>query len=476
VSLRKRIKHLRGPFAGGAGYWRNAISALIRSLAVFIPAFAFARIIPTTYGDLAFNGWATAIQFASYVSILEFGISAITSKYIAEGKANLDSNDLKTTYIAAKQSARWFGVGGVAIAVAGVVLIPFVIRGMPTNILRTSQVVTAIIACSSVVSLATSSAPGVLVGLQRTEILAIIGVITRCLAVAFAGLAIHLTAPLAVVAALYSSTIVLGAVATERIAHKHVDQLSALFLDSSPSGPALKYRSGVASHAESETAALRIAASGRRRDILSACRSMSSWTAGSVLVGGLDLVIVGWFDSKKVGPYSSGLLFATGLAAVCSGIMNPLLPRFAGLSANGSFRQLRSELKRFTIVLFAALVAIGIVFQIAARPFLQFYQGENLGRFSATYAVVIVWATCVRQTGAPFAYALIATGDQRLVTLSPLAEGLVNLVASVVLASRYGAVGVAYGTLIGSVVSVALHAFYNYPRTVIFRERNAHAS
>ena len=51
--------------------------------------------------------------------------------------------------------------------------------------------------------------------------------------------------------------------------------------------------------------------------------------------------------------------------------------------------------------------------------------------------------------------------------MSPLAEGITNLVASLVGAYLFGAIGVAVGTLLGAFVSVGLHLFYNMPRTAL---------
>jgi phosphotransferase system glucose/maltose/N-acetylglucosamine-specific IIC component len=65
----------------------------------------------------------------------------------------------------------------------------------------------------------------------------------------------------------------------------------------------------------------------------------------------------------------------------------------------------------------------------------------------------------------PYSTLLLGTGQQSKVIASPLAEGITNLIASVVGAYFLGAIGVAIGTLIGSFVSVGLHWFYNMPRT-----------
>ena len=52
---------------------------------------------------------------------------------------------------------------------------------------------------------------------------------------------------------------------------------------------------------------------------------------------------------------------------------------------------------------------------------------------------------------------VVAMGKQRLATLSPVTEAIVNFVLSIFLARHMGALGVALGTLIASFVGVGCH-------------------
>lgn len=83
--------------------------------------------------------------------------------------------------------------------------------------------------------------------------------------------------------------------------------------------------------------------------------------------------------------------------------------------------------------------------------------------------MVLVIAKIIRLVGSPYSVAVLGTGQQKIVVISPLIEGSVNLTCSVILGMRMGALGVALGTLIGSVVGRASVAFVFISRTTQIR-------
>jgi Na+-driven multidrug efflux pump len=60
---------------------------------------------------------------------------------------------------------------------------------------------------------------------------------------------------------------------------------------------------------------------------------------------------------------------------------------------------------------------------------------------------------------------VIGLGKQKLATVSPVVEAIVNLAASILLARRYGAIGIAWGTLIGAFVGFVVHLCYSMSLT-----------
>jgi O-antigen/teichoic acid export membrane protein len=88
---------------------------------------------------------------------------------------------------------------------------------------------------------------------------------------------------------------------------------------------------------------------------------------------------------------------------------------------------------------------------------LRVWVGPEYALHTIRYLQILVFANIVRNLCVPYATMVSATGRQGAATAAAVSEALVNLSSSIYLASRFGAVGVALGTVLGSFVSVALH-------------------
>jgi O-antigen/teichoic acid export membrane protein len=88
---------------------------------------------------------------------------------------------------------------------------------------------------------------------------------------------------------------------------------------------------------------------------------------------------------------------------------------------------------------------------------------------------MLVFANIVRSLCAPYATMLVATESQRVAIAGATAEAVVNVGSSIYLARHLGAIGVAYGTVLGSFVSVFMHfalsMHYAYPKLSVSRTR-----
>ena len=199
-----------------------------------------------------------------------------------------------------------------------------------------------------------------------------------------------------------------------------------------------------------------------KKQVVQHTAAAAVWTLSSAFISNLDIPLVGRFAPTAIGEYS--VCLAAGLlgAGLHVALLSPIVPRVA--SFGNRFDEVAawtlSAAKRTNLAMgiWAAALIIGA---FVAEPLLHFADRQRFIHI----IVLLSSAQLCRMLGGPYASALLGTGEHRQVFLSPILEALANVVASVMLGMRYGAVGVAGGTLIGAVVSLLLHLLYNMKRT-----------
>jgi O-antigen/teichoic acid export membrane protein len=180
---------------------------------------------------------------------------------------------------------------------------------------------------------------------------------------------------------------------------------------------------------------------------------------------GLDLILVGLFDFKNVAYYAVAAGLVNFMVGLQYSIFNAMISPAAALHARGEFEKLGAVVVTATRYGMFLLLITGLPLIFGANFILTKWVGAAYSAKAAPLLQILVLANIIRMSAVPYAMALIASGQQRFVIVCPLLEGFSNLLFSVALGRRMGAEGVAYGTLIGAIVSVIVHWFYNIPHT-----------
>jgi O-antigen/teichoic acid export membrane protein len=188
-----------------------------------------------------------------------------------------------------------------------------------------------------------------------------------------------------------------------------------------------------------------------------------------LLVTGLDLTIVGIFQYSAVAYYAVAAGLVTFFSGLQNAVFSALMPAAAVLHARGDSHSLGNMLISSSRYGTFLLVITGLPLMLFASPILRYWVGQGYAVQASKYLTLLVLANIIRLFMTPYAVTLIGTGQQRLVILAPVMEGVTNLIASVALGHLLGAIGVAYGTLCGAVVGVLLNMFYSMPRTTEIR-------
>ena len=191
--------------------------------------------------------------------------------------------------------------------------------------------------------------------------------------------------------------------------------------------------------------------------------SLSIWQIGILMVSGFDLWIVAKLDFSAVPGYSIALSFLVFLSGTIAAIAGPFLPRFAAELRQSNHGQFKAMFLGFQKRLLILCFVIFFLLMLVPDSIWTYLLKESAPVFQEVFIILLI-ASCLRIITMLYSLAIVAANLQTKVVLSPLMEGGLNLLFSIILGFIYGPIGVAIGTLIGAFVCLLLHSFYNIPR------------
>ena len=422
-------------------HWRlakNALANLGRGSAAAVAALLLPPVLVRHMTPASYGVWVIALQTAAYMGFVDFGLQTAVGRYIAfsnEKKDTVWRDAIFSTALAGLSIAALLGfVVIVGIAIASHQIFPEI----PAPLLPSLRLTIFIVGVSAALGLPASTSSGVFVGLQRNEIPALAigtGKLFSAIGLILAAIMRRSLVCMAVIVAsanLYSYALQIGLM--RRIA------------------PEIRFRKILITPAVI-------------RELLGYCSSMTIWQFSSFLVSGLDLILVGRFQFNEVTPYAVSATLITFLGGLQVAVFGVIMPHAAELHARQRSEELGSLLVKTTRLGLLMLLLTGLPLIVFAAPIIRIWIGAQFARAGGDLLAILVIANMVRLVGIPYASILMGTGQQKLVIVSPVMEGVTNLLASVLLGLKFGAAGVAWGTLIGAFVGMFAHVLYNFPRT-----------
>ncbi len=423
---------------------KNAIANVMRGMAAAAVAVVLPPFLTRALSAEAYGAWALVLQFSAYVGYFDFGLQTAVARFVAHSTESKDWNKRNSI---ASTAGVMLGIAALLAIIATLVLVfalPHVFQNVTPTVYRQMRIALLLVTGSMAIGLPISVLHGIFVGLQRNELSAIVisgSKLAAALAIVVAAMHGYGLPTLGVITACAN----LGAyAATYALYRASVSDIRIRF----------------------KLFSLRIG-----KELLSYCYSLTIWSVSLLLVSGLDLTLVGIFDYSAVANYAVASSLVVFLAGLQNAVFSALMPAAAALDARGDAVSLGRMLISSTRYSTFLVLLTGIPLMLYGRSFLNLWVGPIYAEHAVWLLRALVLANIIRLSVAPYAVILIATGQQRLATVSPLVEGTINLIASVIGAKLFGAIGVAIGTLIGAVFCVLANYVYNMPRTTSLRFR-----
>jgi O-antigen/teichoic acid export membrane protein len=417
---------------------RNIAASLARVAAVslvalILPAYLTHRLPVPTYA-----AWVLILQLGAYVSYLDLGIQTGVSKFVAEYDARGDQAGASRYASAGLALMIGGGILGVVLALIVASQVPRLFSAMPANLYRDVRISVILVGSSLAFGLVCAVYSAIFLGLQRYWIPMTISVANRA----------SYAAVVLVVVALHGNLTAMG------VGVAVVNVVSGLL-------QVLAWRTK-ASHIRVST---RLVDYRVLKTMARYCSLQSIWTFGMLCVTGLDVTIVGHYDYVQTAYYSIATLPTNFLLLILGSAMGPLMPASSAMSTQRTPSEMGAFLVKTTRYTTVLLMLTGLPLMVFGFPLLRLWVGSAYASHTLYYLRILILANLIRSLCAPYANMICATGRQGAAIATAFSEAAVNLGSSIYLASRFGAIGVAIGTLLGSFVSVSLHFLITMPFT-----------
>lgn len=403
----------------GIGFFGNSMANLVVGAAALGYAVIVPAVVVRRFGTDLYGTWYLAFQVAAYVLLLDLGSQWIVTKVASTLSRDAGAARLTTAAMAAQ--------AGLAVAVIGLAAAWALLAAQGDL-----APLVLILGAAAATSLLASTVRAWFVGLQQAHLPALWLVGARLGAVAGLGLG------LAAGAGLVTLTL---AVALPQV----VVNAGLLLWSRRPPSPWAR------PDREAFTRLYR------------STMPLALWTVCGVIVAGVDIFVVRAVDPSEVGRYAIALPLLAIPIGVVTAAISAWMPRLAAAEAAGAEGG-REPALAATAVMVGALAVGAVAFVALAGDVVRVWAGGS-GGSAAAYLRLLYVATALRFAFLPWSVLVLVRGEQRAITPAPVAEAVVNLVASVLLGLWLGAIGVALGTLAGSMVAAGLYLGWAVPRT-----------
>jgi O-antigen/teichoic acid export membrane protein len=407
---------------------KNALANIVRGGASGVVAVALPHFLTRALDHDRFAAWALMLQIAAFAAYLDFGVQFAVARYLAQAielKDNQQRDRLISTAFAMLAIA-----GAIALLVIGTVVLflPRIFHGIPSALVGDLRLGLMFMAVSAALGLPMSTFTGVLIGLHRNE---------------FPALAIGGTRMLSAVAVLV----------TVRYTHS-LAWLALCIALSNFMGWLIQYLI-----AKALLPGMRLAISQITipmvRELANYCYALTILSVAMLLISGVDVTIVGHFDFGAAGYYAVAVTLIAFFVGLNTSVISALMTPVAVLQARGELKRINNVLFLTTSVnTYVNLLLTALAF-LVGHIILRAWVGSAYEQRALPILEILMLGQAIRMIGNPYSTVLAATGQQRYAISGAIAEGVGNLVCSLVGIAFFGPIGVAWGTLAGAIIGIA---------------------
>jgi O-antigen/teichoic acid export membrane protein len=171
---------------------------------------------------------------------------------------------------------------------------------------------------------------------------------------------------------------------------------------------------------------------------------------------------------KEVSVYSIYMLAVSGCAKVVNIFSASLEPAFGNMIAKGEKETLKNRVDLCSTLTIQVSIILFSTVALVISPFVQLYTKgvTDIDYLRPNFGVVMLIAEALYCIRLPYQYAVYAAGHFKQTRNGAIIEATMNIVLSIILAFKFGLIGVAIGTLVSMLYRTIEYIIY-YHRVLI---------
>lgn len=386
----------------------------------FLTPFVVRRLGADAYGV-----WTYLVSAISFMSLLDLGLRGTVTRFVARDHARGDHgtvNVLVSTifWFRAILSFLAFAVGA---ACSGLITESL---QMPESLYSDAKLAFLILAASFAIKFTTGVLRGVLAALHRFDLISIVGIVQT--GARATGVVLLLNAGHGILAlAILELALVLAVAAAERL----------LLL--------AKYREfRIVLRLPNRETLRQVVSYSFYAYVINVCIHVIYYT---------DNIVVGMtLTTAAVTTYAIGGGLIEYLRQIVSSLTVTFTPVASSMEARGHTDQLRALLLRGTTAALLVALPIATALFVRGHTFIGIWMGPEYADASSEVLSVLLVAAIAGIANTTSGGIALGLGRHAVVAGWAVGEAICNLVLSILLARRFGVIGVAWGTLIPSLV------------------------
>jgi O-antigen/teichoic acid export membrane protein len=409
------------------------VSRTIRNVVANWGGFAFSILVTfflspfvvRHLGNGAYGVWVLIGSLTGYLGLLDMGVRGAVTRYVAKFHAQADHRQANETASSAMMIFSSAGLLAILIS-AGLGTVALNRLHIPEGFQEQARVVLVIAGVTVAVSLVGGVFGGILVALQRFDLVNIIEIITsglRAIAIVFA---LRRGAGITALALFQLAGGFLSALASAILVAKLYPELRIRFNFANRPHLRMIFSFSVYSF------------------LLQVFSYLILYTDSVVIAAFLPVNFVTFFAIA-----GNLIAYARGLTR---GISSTVTPLASQMEAAGDFAGLRRTALTSACYSTALMMPIGLTFLLRGSSFISLWMGTEYATLSGGVLWILAWMA-IFSTGPGAGWAVMqGIGKHQLLVPVYLLEALANLVMSIVLVRTMGIFGVAWGSTIPNLI------------------------